>query len=127
MNLQVVTPARTVIDERVRKVTVVAEDGSRTFLPRHVDFVTVLVPSVVSFVRPEGEEQFVAVDEGILVKAADEMLISVAYAMHGPELGTLRRAVREEFIERGEQAKVARTSLARLEASIVRRFMELGE
>ncbi|MGC9320016.1 MAG: F0F1 ATP synthase subunit epsilon [Armatimonadota bacterium] len=127
MNLKVVTPSETVVNERVEKVTVRAEDGSRTFLPRHIDFVTALVPSVMSFVPAGGAEQFVAVDEGILTKAGDDMLISVAYAVYGPELGSLRRTVEEEFAERGEREKMARTALAKLEASIVRRFMELGE
>ncbi|MGI5819652.1 MAG: F0F1 ATP synthase subunit epsilon [Armatimonadota bacterium] len=127
MNLKIVTPTRIVVDERVVKVTVQGRDGSRTYLPRHVDFVTVVVPSVMSWRPAEGEEQFAAVDEGIVVKAGDEMLVSTVYAVHGPGLGRLRETVEGQFAERGEREKTARTALAKLEASIVRRFMELGD
>ncbi len=127
MNLKVVTPTRVIVDARVRQVTAQGLDGSRTYLPRHIDFVTAVAPSVMSWLPAEGEEQFAAIDEGILVKVGDELLLSTAYAMHGPELGRLRQTVNEQFVERGEREKSARTALAKLEASIVRRFMELGD
>jgi len=127
VNLKVVTPTRVIVDARVRQVTAQGLDGSRTYLPRHIDFVTAVAPSVMSWLPAEGEEQFAAIDEGILVKVGDELLLSTAYAMHGPELGRLRQTVNEQFVERGEREKSARTALAKLEASIVRRFMELGD
>jgi len=127
MTLRVVTPSELVIEERVRQVTVRTGDGARSFLPRHIDFVTAVVPSVVAYVLPDGTERFVAVDEGVLVKVGEELLISAAYGVPGAELGSLRRTVAEEFRDRAEHDRAARTALARLEASIVRRFMELGE
>ena len=127
MNLRVVTPREVVVDERVTKVAVRAEDGARTFLPRHIDFVTALAPSVVSYLRPGGEEHFVAVDEGVLTKAGDELLVSAAYAVVGDRLGELQGRAEEQFRERDERDRVAHTALARLEANIIRRFMELGD
>jgi F-type H+-transporting ATPase subunit epsilon len=111
----------------VEKATVRGREGSRTYLPRHIDFVTAMVPSVMSWQPVDGEEQFAAVDEGILVKTGDELLVSTVYAVHGPKLGQLRETVEEQFDQRGEREKTARTALAKLEASIVRRFMELGD
>ncbi len=127
MKLKVVTPSKVVVDTRVRKVTVQGADGSRTYLPRHIDFVTAVIPSVMSWQPADGEEQFAAVDEGIIVKAGDEILVSTTYAVHGPGLGQLRETVEGQFEQRGEREKSARTALAKLEASIVRRFMELGD
>ena len=127
MNLQVVTPAKTVVDEAVEQVTVQGADGFRTYLPRHIDFVTAIVPSVMSWLPREGEERFAAVDRGILVKVGEELLVSTAYAAFGPGLGQLQQMVDEQFEDRSEQEKVTRNTLARLEASIVRRFMELGD
>ncbi|MGD9496014.1 MAG: F0F1 ATP synthase subunit epsilon, partial [Armatimonadota bacterium] len=102
-------------------------DGARTYLPRHIDFVTAVLPSVMSWFTPDGEEHFAAIDEGVLVKVGNDLLISAAYAMRGEELGRLREAVEREFRERAGHERATRTALARLEASIVRRFMELGE
>jgi len=127
VNLRVVTPTSTVVDERVQKATVHGADGARTYLPRHIDFVTAVVPSVMSWVAAGGEERFAAIDEGVLTKVGNELLISTAYAVYGPELGQLSRMVEEQFRERSEREKVTRGALARLEASIVRRFIELGD
>lgn len=127
MNLKVVTPSKVVVDTRVEKATVQGREGSRTYLPRHIDFTTVVVPSVMSWRPVDGEEQFAAVDGGVLVKVGDELLVSTAYAVYGPELGHLRETVEEQFRQRGEREKTARTAVAKLEASIVRRFMELGD
>jgi len=127
VNLRVVTPSKVIVDTRVRKVTVQGKEGSRTYLPRHIDFVTAVVPSVMSWEPVEGEEQFAAVDEGVVVKAGDDLLVSTTYAVHGPGLGQLRETVEGQFEQRGEREKSARTALAKLEASIVRRFMELGD
>jgi F-type H+-transporting ATPase subunit epsilon len=124
--LKVVTPTRVVVDTHAEKVTVQGREGSRTYLPAHIDFSTVVVPSVMSWQPAEGEEQFAAVDEGMLVKVGDEVLLSTSYAVYGPPLGRLRETVEEQFSERGEREKTARTALAKLEASIMRRFMELG-
>lgn len=127
MNLKIVTPSKVVVDTRVERATVQGREGSRTYLPRHIDFATAVVPSVMSWRPPDGEEQFAAVDEGVVVKVGDELLVSTTYAVHGPELGRLRETVEQQFEERGEREKTARTALAKLEASIVRRFMELGD
>lgn len=127
MNLKIVTPSKVVVDARVEKATVQGREGSRTYLPRHIDFTTVVVPSVMSWQPVDGEEQFAAVDEGVVVKVGDELLVSTTYAIHGPELGHLRDTVEQQFDQRDEREQTARTALAKLEASIVRRFMELGD
>ena len=86
-----------------------------------------LVPGILSFVTPEGKEEFAAVDEGILVKAGQEILVSTGKGVRSSELGRLKQMVAEEFQVRSEREKKALSAGARLEADIVRRFMELGE
>jgi F-type H+-transporting ATPase subunit epsilon len=94
-------------------------------LPRHIDFVAALVPGLLSFVTEDGREEFLAVDEGILVKCGPQVLISTRQAVRGPELGTLRQTIDEQFRVVDEQEKKARAAVARLEADLVRRFLEL--
>ncbi|MGD9497981.1 MAG: F0F1 ATP synthase subunit epsilon [Armatimonadota bacterium] len=62
MNLRVVTPSRTIVDARAVRVSVRGADGARTYLPRHIDFVTAVLPSVMSWFTPDGEEHFAAID-----------------------------------------------------------------
>jgi phage shock protein A len=51
------------------------------------------------------------------------VLVSTRNAVVGP-LGELRRAVREQFRDRGEREQKARAALDRLEASLVRQVLE---
>jgi F-type H+-transporting ATPase subunit epsilon len=92
-----------------------------------VDFVTALVPGLLSFVKGEGRETTIAVDEGTLIKRGDEVLVSVRRAIRGQELRSLRRKVEEEFEAVGEREKKARSAAAKIEADFIRRFLEMRE
>jgi F-type H+-transporting ATPase subunit epsilon len=127
MKLKVLLPSQILINEEALKISVEAENGSFTMLPRHIDFVAALVPGLLSFVDKDGEERFLAVNEGILVKCGSEVLVSSRDAVIGPDLGELRRTVEQHFTEFDEHEKVARAAVARLEADLVRRFMELEQ
>ena len=127
MKLKVFLPSQILVDQEALKISAEAENGSFTMLPRHIDFVTALVPGLLSFVSKDGEEHFLALKEGILVKCGTEVLVSTPDAVIGPDLGELRRTVEEHFREFDEHETVARAAVARLEADLVRRFMELEQ
>jgi F-type H+-transporting ATPase subunit epsilon len=109
----------------VLRVSIEAGEGSVTLLPRHIDYVTAMVPGLLSFVNATGDEEFLAVDAGILVKCRDEVFISTRNAIRGPDLGSLRATVRQEFQKVDEREHMSRDALARLEADFIRRFIEL--
>lgn len=130
MTLRVLLPERVLLERSVRKVVAEGEKGSFGLLPRHVDFVEPLVPGILSFVPDvEGDEEevFVAVNEGVLVKCGEEVLVSVRDAVVGPELGTLEETVRDRFHQIDEQEKAMRTALAKLESEVVRRFVNVED
>lgn len=125
MKLKVFLPSEVLMDEEVIKVVAEAENGSFCLLPRHVEFLAALVPGLLTYVTPQGVEQFLAVDEGILVKCGPQVLISTRNAIQGPELGSLERTVEERFLVLEDREKKARSAFSKLEASFIRRFMEL--
>ncbi len=125
MNLKLLLPHEVLLDEEVSKVVAEADNGQFCLLPRHVDFVAALVPGLLSFVDTEQREQFVAVDEGILVKCGSEVLASTRNAVRGPNLGQLQRVVDEQFHAFDERERMTRSASAKLEAGLVRRFLEL--
>ncbi len=128
MRLKVLLPAEVLVDEEVAKVTAEAENGSFCLLPRHIDFVAALVPGLLAFVKSaNGAEEFLAVDEGILVKCGPEVMVSTRQAVRGPELGRLKATVAKTFKVRTDQEKRARSALANLEANFIRRFLKLEE
>jgi F-type H+-transporting ATPase subunit epsilon len=125
MRLKLLLPREIFINEPVLQVNVEAGEGAVTLLPRHIDYVTALTPGLLSYLNMSGEEIFLGVDAGILVKCRDEVFVSTRNAIRGPDLGTLRETVRQEFQVVDERERMSRSALARLEADFVRRFMEL--
>jgi F-type H+-transporting ATPase subunit epsilon len=125
MNLKVLLPTEVLVQEDVAKVTAEAHNGSFCLLPKHVDFVAALVPGILSFETAGGREAFVAVDEGILVKCGEEVMVSTRNAMRGPDLGQLRRTVEERFKVLDDREKTARSAMVKIEAGFVRRFLEI--
>lgn len=127
MRLKVLLPTQILLDETVSKIIAEAENGSFCLLPRHVDFVAALVPGLLSYLTETGEERFLAVAEGTLVKCANDVLISTHNAVQGTDLAQLKTAILERDREADEHEFIARTALARLEAGVIRRFIELEE
>jgi F-type H+-transporting ATPase subunit epsilon len=126
MRLKVLLPTMVLLDENdVTKVIAEAQNGSFCLLPRHIDFVAALVPGLLSFERDGIDEEFLAVDEGILVKCGTDVNVSTRNAVRGPDLGTLKRIIDEQFRTFDERQKMMRSAIARLESNLVRRFMEL--
>jgi len=125
VNLKVLTPEQVVVDEEAVKVIAEAKDGAFCLLPRHADFATALVPGLLEVHGTDGREQFFAIDEGILVKAGPDVLVSTRRAVPGDSLDTLHETVEKQFEVRDEREQQARGAAARLEADLVRRFVEL--
>lgn len=123
MILHVQSAAMVGYEGEVSRVTAEAVDGFYTFLPRHIDFVTALVPGILALVRPDGREEFVAVDEGVLVKQGERILVSTFSALRGADLGEMREAVRGAFRELAGHEEDARRALSELEADLVRRYV----
>lgn len=125
MRLKVLLPTEILIEKEVTKVIAEAENGSFCLLPRHIDFVAALVPGLLSYETDGGKEEFLAVDEGTLVKCGSEVLVSTRNAVIGPDLGMLKQMVEERFRVLDEQEKELQSALAKLEADFTRRFLEL--
>ena len=126
MRLKVLLPSKILIDQEVTKVVAEAEDGSFGLLPRHIDFVAALSPGILSFESEQGEE-FLAIDEGILVKCATEVLVSTRKAVRSKDLGRLLKTVEEEFKVLDDGERKTRSILAKLEADFTKRFLKMGE
>jgi F-type H+-transporting ATPase subunit epsilon len=126
LNLKILLPAGVQIETEVEKVSAEAQNGHFTLLPRHVDFVAALVPGIFYYQTPDGEEHFMALDEGILVKQGDQVFVSAARAVPGDDLEQLEATVDSELKVLGESEKKARAVMARLEADTLRRFSRLG-
>ena len=125
MHLKLLLSTHVLIDQPATKVIAEAENGAFCLLPHHIDFLAALVPGILTFLTPEAEEIFVAVDGGILVKCGSEVLVSTRNAFRGSQLNELKQEVIQQFRTLNEQERRARTAIARMEASLARQFTAL--
>ena len=126
MELKIMEPTAILIEQTVQKITAEGSHGSFMLLPEHIDGVFSLPAGIFSFENNTGEEVFLAIDEGILVKQGKTVLVSVRNGVQGDNLETLHRTVQEQFQQLDEQEKHARQMLARLESNFVREFLTIG-
>lgn len=126
MHLKLILPTEVMVNQTVSKITAEGSNGFFCLLPQHIDWISNLVPGVLSFESETGEEVFLAIDEGILIKQKEQVLVSVRNAVRGDNLETLQQEVQQQFRHLDEREQQARNLLARLETSFVREFMELG-
>lgn len=125
MNLKVLLPYK-VFTEKTGVTRIVARTGEGSFglLPHRLDCVAALVPGILVFETEAEGEVYMAVDEGVLVKAGQDVLVSVRNAIGGTDLSKLHAAVGQEFMDLDDQEKKVRSVLAKLESGFIRRFAE---
>lgn len=127
MHLHVFSPADSIFDGEVVALTAHGHDGQFGILPRHVDYTAPLVPGILAFVDTDENEGFIAVDGGVLLKIARKVRVAARRAVRGNDLMVLRETVRREFLALSEREREARGAVARLEAGIIRRFIEIKD
>ena len=125
MHLKILLPTEIFFNQRVTKITAEAENGLFCILPRHRDFVTALVPGIVSIDSETDKTIYAALDQGVLIKCMDEVSIATRNAVMGPDLGHLQQTVEKEFINLNEKERTARSAVARLEAGFIRQFLNI--
>lgn len=125
MRITLRLPTRKLFEGRATKLTAVAQNGAFGMLPNHIDFVTALVPSVLTVVSPDGQELFFGIDEGLLVKKGHDVDVAIRRGVQGDNLDTLHETVRDAFVEMDDEERTARSAISRLEANMVRRIAEL--
>ena len=125
MNLKVLLPFR-IFAEKTGVSRIVAEscEGSFGLLPRRLGCVAALVPGILIYETETDGEVFVAVDEGLLVKAGLDVLVSVRNAISGTELGQLEEAVEREFLNMDKREQSVRSVMAKMESGFIRRLAE---
>ena len=127
MNLKVLLPFQIFVDERaVRRIVADGRGGSFGLLPHRLDCVAALTPGILTYQTAAGADIYVAVDQGVLVKTGDDVLVSVRRALRGTDLGQLQGQVDNEFLTLDETEKTMRVVMTKLEAGFLRRFATMS-
>jgi len=125
IDLTILLPEKTFLKKEVKKITAEAENGWFCLKPKHVDFTTSLIAGILIITTAGGRDDYLAVDEGILVKHGKEVVISTRNTIEGNNLGELKVRVEEMFVRTSEKEKDAMVALSKLEADFVRSFLNL--
>lgn len=125
MKLKILLPYQVFAEiHGVKRIVAETPRGSFGLLPHRLDCVAVLEPGILTFATETGGESYVAVDEGMLVKAGSDVLVSVRHAIGGADIGKLGAAAKQEFVNLDEDERQVRAVLARLESGFAHRFSE---
>jgi len=123
MNLRILLPFG-VFAEKANVLRIVADttDGSCGLLPHRLDCVAALVPGILSYEAKDGGTVYVGIDQGVLVKAAAQVTVSVRRAIGGSDLGQLKEAVERDFLKLDEQERNVRSAVAKMESGLLERL-----
>ena len=126
MNLKVLLPFQIFAEKSgVSRIVAETREGSFGLLPHRLDCVAALAPGILTYETEADGEVFVAVDEGVLIKAGSDVLVSVRRALGGTDLGQLRAGVEREFLTLDKNEQSVRSAVAKMEAGFLRRFASL--
>jgi F-type H+-transporting ATPase subunit epsilon len=121
LKLKILLPYKIFADlHYVSSITAETKEGSFGILPNRLDCVAALVPGIISYKSGTGATNYIAVDEGVLIKTDYEIVVSVRNAIKGTSLEELRESVEKEFKHLDEKEKNVRNVLAKLESGFIR-------
>ena len=123
MHLKVLLPFQVFVEKsNVSRIIAESRAGSFGLLPRRLDCVAALVPGILVYETSGEGEVYVAVDEGVLIKTGQDVLVSVRDAIGGTDLRQLRESVEREFLSLNEGEQSVRSAMARLESGFMHRL-----
>jgi F-type H+-transporting ATPase subunit epsilon len=125
MTLKILLPTSKFLEEKVEKVKGEGFEGEFCLRPRHIDYATVLIPGIFSYIPTSGKDNYIALDQGILVKQGFKVIMVTRRAIAG-ELGQLNEEVENMLAERDELEKQNRSAVAMLEIGFIKRFLEFS-
>ncbi|WP_051309879.1 hypothetical protein [Desulfogranum japonicum] len=125
IRLNIMLPTAIFIEIQVLQVRAESDTGEFCLKPRHIDYVTSLVPGILTYRNLQGEDNFVAIDGGVLVKVRGKVEIATRNAVAG-ELGELVDIVQQMQQEYDDREKASRSAAAKLEIGFLKQFSRLG-
>jgi F-type H+-transporting ATPase subunit epsilon len=125
MHLKILLPFGIFADKTdILRIVAETRDGSFGILPHRLDCVAALAPGILTYETKNDGTVYLAVDEGVLVKAGTDVLVSVRHAIGGTDLGQLHEAVKSEFLTLDLSERNVRAAIVKMESGLIARFAE---
>lgn len=125
MRLLITTPTAIVVDERdVSELRAEDDSGSFGILNGHIDLLTALKVSIVSWHGADPRPRYCAVRRGVLsVSGGKEVAIATREAIPADDLDRLEQIVLDRFRQQAEMERAARTESAQLQMKAIRQMV----
>jgi F-type H+-transporting ATPase subunit epsilon len=124
IRLEIVTPDGVISLEDVDMVTLPALDGQIGVLPRHVPLMTQMVPGEV-IVRKNGQDQSLAVGEGLVEIAGDHVAILTDLAVAAENIDEARAEEARQRAEARLREKLSAEEVASVNVALARSLAQL--
>ena len=125
INLRILLPFQIFAEKKgVLRIVAEGREGSFGILPHRLDCVAALEPGIFTYETEVEGEVYVAVDEGVLIKTGQDVLVSVRDSIFGTDLSQLQEVVEKEFLTLDETEQKIRLVMAKLEIGLIRRLAE---
>ncbi|EOR96670.1 ATP synthase epsilon chain [Arcticibacter svalbardensis MN12-7] len=126
MDIKILLPYKVFAEiKNVSSVVAETSEGSFGFLPQRLDCIVVLVPGILAY--KTDKVHYIAVDEGLLVKAGDQIMVSVRNAVGGVELGKLADTIQNEFKNISADQEKVRYMASSLETGFLSRLKKFQQ
>jgi len=125
LKLEIVTPGATTYSEDVNMVTLPAVEGQIGIYPHHVPLMTRIVPGELR-VRKEGQDDFLAVGEGLVEITSGRVAIVTDMAVTAKDID---EAAAEEARQRAEahlRDKISDAEVATVNGALARSLAQLS-
>ena len=120
MDLKILLPFRIFAEiKSVSRIIAETSEGFFGLLPQRLDCVAALVPGIFTYETESKSVHYLAVDEGVLVKAGTQVLVSVRNAIAGADLVKLRESVEKELKDMDENERNIRSVTAKMESGFI--------
>lgn len=117
INFEIVTPERTVLAEKAKRVTLPTREGEIGILPHHIPLVSTIKAGVIEIENEKGEIEIMSVSGGFIEVLKDKVVVLADTAERALEINENRA---EEARKRAEELK------KELKTADVQRFTELN-
>ena len=123
MSLKILLPYKVFMEaQHVSSITIETSEGAYGMFRQRLDCVAALVPGIFTYEIGSNGAKYIAVDEGVMIKAGNEILVSVRNAVGGADLGKLGELVKREFNQQDENKIKVRSVMAKLEGGFIYAF-----
>ncbi len=124
LQLQIITPLKSVLNEQVDEIIIPTETGEITILPNHVPLFTKIKPGEMT-IKKNQKSSFFAITGGFLEINNNNVTILADYAIRAEDIEVVKAKEAEERAKQTMKEKVDKREFAVAEADLRRAIVEL--